>query len=89
MVSIVFMMYVNNLACVRVKGCESECFRINSDERHGCIMSHWVFNVYMGAVIKEVKIWMRRREGRFQEEGREGRLPVLRGRPEGDDGTFW
>ena len=26
-------MYVNSLACVRVKGGESECFRINSDMR--------------------------------------------------------
>ena len=26
-------MYVNSLACVRVKGCESECFRINTGVR--------------------------------------------------------
>ena len=25
--------YVNSLACVRVKGCESECFRIDSGVR--------------------------------------------------------
>ena len=31
-------MYVNSLACVRVKGGESECFRINSGMRQGCIM---------------------------------------------------
>ena len=67
-------MYINSLACVRVKGGESECFRINSGVRQGCIMSPWLFNVYMDAVMKEVKMWMRRRGVRFQEEGREWRL---------------
>ena len=40
-------MYVNSLACVRVKGGESEHFRINSGVRQGFIMSLWFFNVYM------------------------------------------
>ena len=39
--------YVNSLACVRVKGGESEGSRINSCVRQGCIMSPWLFNVYM------------------------------------------
>ena len=43
-------MYVNSLACVRVKGGESHCFRINSSVRQGCIMSTWLFNVYMDGV---------------------------------------
>ena len=62
-------MYVNSLPCVRVKGCESECFRINRGLRQGCIMSPWLFNVYIDAVMKEVKIWMGRRGVRVQEEG--------------------
>ena len=37
--------YVNSLACVRVKGGESECFRIDSGVRQGCVMSLWLFNV--------------------------------------------
>ena len=32
-------MYVKSLACVRVKGGESECFRIDSDVRQECILS--------------------------------------------------
>ena len=28
-------MYVNSLACARAKGCEKECFRINSRVRQG------------------------------------------------------
>ena len=40
-------LYVRSLACVTVKRGESECFRINSGARQGCIMSPWLFNVYM------------------------------------------
>ena len=35
--------YVNSLACVRVKGCDSDRFRIDSDVRQVCIMSPWPF----------------------------------------------
>ena len=40
-------------------------------------MSPWFFNVYMDAVMKEVKMGMGRRGVRFHEDGREGRLPGL------------
>ena len=57
--------------------CESECFRIDSDVRQVCIMSLWLCNVYMDSVMKEVKMRKGRRGVRFQEEGREWRLPGL------------
>ena len=41
-------MYVDILACIRIKGDESEWFRIGSGVRQGCIMSPLFFNVYMG-----------------------------------------
>ena len=63
-------MYVDSLACVRVRGGESEQFRINSGVRQGCIMSPWLFKVYMDAVMKEVKMGIRK-------EGREWRLSGL------------
>ena len=63
-------MYVNSLVCVRVKGGDSECFRINSGVRQGCIVSPRFFNVYIVAVM-EVKMGIRRRGVRFQEDGRE------------------
>ena len=55
-------------------------------------MSPWLFNVYVGTVMKEVKMGMGRRRVRFQEEEREWRLPsflyaddlVLRGESEED-----
>ena len=48
-------MYMDSLACVRVKGGENEQFRINGG-RQGFILSPWLFNVYMDAVMKEVKM---------------------------------
>ena len=44
--------HVNSVACVKVKGSESRCFRIESGVRQGCIMSPWFFNAYMDAVMK-------------------------------------
>ena len=46
--------YVNSLACVRVKMGKSECFRIGSGVRQGCIVFPWLFNVYMDAAMKEI-----------------------------------
>ena len=69
-------MYVNSQAYVRVKGGESECFRINIGLRQRFIMSPCLFNVYMDVVTKEVK-GMGRRGVRFQEEGTEWRFPSL------------
>ena len=48
--------YANKLTCVREKGDESECFRIDNSVKQGCIMSPWLFHMYMDAVMKEVKI---------------------------------
>ena len=70
-------MYVNSLASVRIKGGESECFRINRGVRQGCIMFPWLFNAYMDGVMKEVKMWMGMRGVSFLEDGREWRLPGL------------
>ena len=39
--------YINCLPCARVKGGESECFRITSGVRHGCIMSPQVALQYI------------------------------------------
>ena len=60
----------NSLAFVRVKGCESECFMINSGVRQVCIMSPWLFNV-TNAVMMDLKMGMGRRGVRFKrrEEG--------------------
>ena len=57
--------YVSILACVRIKGGEGECFKIDSGEI-SCIMFLWLFNVNMDAVMKEVKWgWVGEREWRL------------------------
>ena len=58
-------MHVDSLACVRVKGSESERVRIR------------LFTVHMHGVMKKVKMGMGRRGVRFIEEGIEWRLPGL------------
>ena len=63
-------MYVDSSACVRVKWGESELFRIDSEVRQECIMSPWLFSVYMGGV-KEVMMGMGRRKVSFLDDGRE------------------
>ena len=53
---------IDSLACVRVKGGESEWFRIDIGVKQGCYIP-WLFNVYMDGVMKEVKMEMERRGG--------------------------
>ena len=38
-------MYVDSLACIRVKGTESKRFIIDSGVKQRCIMYPWLFNV--------------------------------------------
>ena len=58
-------------------GDESEQFRIDSGVKQGCIMSLWLFNLYMDGVMKEVKMGIGRRQVSFLEDGREWRMPGL------------
>ena len=62
---------------LKLKGCENECFRVDSGVRLVSIISPCFFNAYTDAVMKKLKIGMGRRGMRFQEEGREWRLPGL------------
>ena len=45
-------MDVDSLAYVKVEGDENERSSIDSWVRQGCIMSPWLLNVYMDAVMK-------------------------------------
>ena len=42
-------------ACVRVNGTVSEWFEIENGVKQGCVMSPWLFNIYMDGVMKEVR----------------------------------
>ena len=67
-------MYVNSLTCVRLEGNESKCSKIDIGVILDCVMTPWVFYIYVDTVVKEVKMKMRRVEVRFLEEGKEWRL---------------
>ena len=69
-------MYVDSLACVIVKGDESDQFKINSGVKQGCIMSPRLFKVYMNTVVKEVNIGMGRRWERSEIHGKGGRFEI-------------
>ncbi len=42
-------------ACVKVDGELSDCFAIRVGVRQGCVMSPWLFNIFMDGCIREVK----------------------------------
>ena len=48
--------YVDSRACVRVGNDVSEWFPVNAGLRQGCVMSPWLFDVYMDGVVREVNV---------------------------------
>ncbi len=36
--------------------CVSVCFNVEVDVRQGCVMSPWLFNIYMDRYIREMKV---------------------------------
>ena len=47
-------MYVGSKACVRVGNEVSESFPVKVGLRQGCVMSPWLFNMYIDGVVREV-----------------------------------
>ena len=48
--------YRESRACVRVNRRESEWFDVKVGLRQGCVMSPWLFNIYMDGVVREVEV---------------------------------
>ena len=46
--------YVDSRACVRAGGGVSDWFDVRAGLRQGCVMSPWLFNIYMDGVVREV-----------------------------------
>ncbi len=51
--------YENASASVRVNGELSESFSVEVGVRPGCVMSPWLFNIYMDGCIREMKVGVR------------------------------
>ena len=47
---------VDSRACVRVGNHMIEWFPVNVGLRQGCVMSSWLFNVYICGVVREVNV---------------------------------
>ena len=48
--------YVDSRTCVRVGNDVSVWFPVNVVLRQGCVMSPWLFNVYIADVVREVNV---------------------------------
>ncbi len=48
--------YENANASVQVNGELSESFNVEVGVRQGCVMSPWLFNIYMDGCIREMKV---------------------------------
>ncbi len=51
--------YENESESVRVNGELSESFSVEVGVRQGCVMSPWLFNIYMDGCIREMKVGVR------------------------------
>ena len=54
LLSAVKSMYADSRACVRVGSERSEWFSVKVGLRQGCVMSPWLFNLYIDGVVREV-----------------------------------
>ncbi len=47
---------MNASASVRVNGELSASFNVEVGVRQGCVMSPWLFNIYMDGIVREIKV---------------------------------
>ncbi len=48
-------LYIEANACVRVEGECSESIAVEVGVRQGCVMSLWLFNIFMDRCMREMK----------------------------------
>ena len=48
--------YIDSRECLRVENDVSDWFPVNVGLRLGCVMSPWMFNLYMDGVVGEVNV---------------------------------
>ena len=48
-------LYERCQVCVRVLGQNSDWFEVEQGVRQGCVMSPWLFNLYMDNIVREAR----------------------------------
>src|SRR5678815_5150370 len=71
------IMFDDSEACVKINEVESDWFDINNGVMEGCVMSPWLFNLYMDLVMNELEVRVAGKGVRMMENGREQRVPYL------------
>ena len=61
--------YEDGKACVRVGENVSESFEVKIGLRQGCVMSPWLFNLFMDGVVREVYTRVNQAGVKLSEEG--------------------
>ncbi|WP_435362545.1 reverse transcriptase domain-containing protein, partial [Klebsiella pneumoniae] len=77
LLSAVKSMYEGARAAVRVDNELSEFFSLNVGLKQGCVISPWLFNLYMDGVVKEIQGRAVNVGVTLKREGRVWKLPVL------------
>ena len=68
--------YKNCRAKVRVNGVESKNFNIGVGVKQGCVMSPWLFNIYMDSMMKEWKVRIQGQGAELHENGSVWKIPA-------------
>ena len=55
-------LYDNNRMCERAEGEESEWFESKVGLRQGCVMSPWLFNIYVDGVVRRCILELKKME---------------------------
>ncbi len=75
--------YEKASACDKISGETSESFEIKVGLRQGCVMSPWLFNIYMDGVIRERKEKAREGDSEGKEQGPGRKVNDERGKNSG------
>ena len=70
-------MYDDSEACVRISKVECDWFNVNGGVWQECIVSPWLFNLFIDVVMKELELEVAGDGVRTMENGREWRVAYL------------
>ena len=54
-VKMISKLYEDTKACVRIEGVTSKWFKVKIGVRQGCILSHFLFNVSLGHILRKME----------------------------------